>query len=1609
MRCPGCQAENAQGAPVCSACGVSLRPPVDADRIGAQLKRWQERLLDLTRANPLLGLNRSRVSKLRVTEPSADPLLRALIAEDAALRMPMVVKITREGRAHRGEDADDEPEYRLDPGDVMFEGKPADLLRRLRRLHDNARTTVQERGVTTLHVSFGVLKWEDPVLGESSSPLWLVPCELESQGPSAPLLLARADEEMQLNPALELFLRERHRVGLPALPEDVDAGTLTGFLDDVQAAVREYGWKVEEQVWLSTYSFESLVLYQDLKALGEVALGNQVVIALSRASDPPEGSEALGEEALDSMPTPEQVPLPVLPVDSSQLKALTVARAGRHLVVHGPPGTGKSQTISNLIADALGKNKKVLFVSAKMAALNVVHDRLARLGLADFCLEAHSTKAGKAKIIEDLRRTLAGVQDAREDDLNERLDDLRRVRDELNRTVLDLHERRDPLGLTVYRAIGKVQKLGAEPDVRGPLPWPDCLTVTRTDLKAALEALADLGSQAEVFDHRVTHPWRGLVVQPGKPIQREAIEVALLALRDRTRILHHALTGLAPLLGSDASELAVEALGQLAAAFVELTTLDSRPPSWPTRNPDELLATAALLDAAAADAAELHSKLAEHGRALRVSIEETLRLLQPVEAAFGAWTGRATLAYWRWRRSLRPHLADGASRHRAALCAYLAVARQVDQLQRSLRERHDILSCEVGPASVLDAEALAAAARRLRIAANARAVIAACGLTVSASGEALIGEAGGHATAIAGVLGDAALKETFALLDEAWHPGFVDGVAASAAPLPALLARCEEVLDGLPRLHEWTVLQHCLHRCRAAGLLGFVDALGSLTARAARGAFERRFYTAWANAALEASPSLAVFAGARREEQVERFRSLDVELRRAALSRIIHTAGGPVRRVASAQGGVGTASEVGILRRELEKRKRIKPLRQLFAEIPTVLQALKPCMLMSPLSVSTFLKPGVFGFDIVVFDEASQLPTPEGIPAILRARQVVVAGDSKQLPPTSFFAASVIGDETGGDENGVELEPLESLLDDCVAIFPVFDHAHLRWHYRSKDERLIKFSNHYFYRERPLITFPPASLDSADRGVRLEYLPAGVWDRGGSRTNRVEARRVAELVVEQLERHPERSLGVVTMNVTQREAVEEALDERVLARPDLAPLLRADRAEPFFIKALENVQGDERDTIIISVGYGKSSAGALSLNFGPLNQDGGWRRLNVVITRARWHTILVTSMRSDELVGVNPNNLGAVHLKNFIVYAEQGAQLPADPAVPTDEETNDFEDAVAAALRERGLVVDQQVGSSGYRIDLAVRDPRNTARYVLGIECDGATYHSAKTARDRDLLRQEVLRAQGWRLYRVWSTDWFRDRSKATAGILRALEQALAAPPDDVPMTDSPEARATSGPAPDRETPRTSPPPSPDLSASMPAGGSRHSTGADPDLPGEPYERYRERGERDFLLDRSRGARLKEQIIRIVRAEGPVHEELLMERLKEINQVGRAGTNVQENIECALKAAIQAANVERVDEHFLKVPGSRRRAFRTPGDGVQRPLPFLPPEEIELAVLFTVEDQFGYQRDALPRRVAELFGFERTPTRLGESVGSVVDGLVERGALVARGYHVYLP
>jgi superfamily I DNA and/or RNA helicase/very-short-patch-repair endonuclease len=465
--------------------------------------------------------------------------------------------------------------------------------------------------------------------------------------------------------------------------------------------------------------------------------------------------------------------------------------------------------------------------------------------------------------------------------------------------------------------------------------------------------------------------------------------------------------------------------------------------------------------------------------------------------------------------------------------------------------------------------------------------------------------------------------------------------------------------------------------------------------------------------------------------------------------------------------------ELSLVLRELAKQRAHLPVRKLVQGIPNLIHQLKPCLLMSPLSVAQYLDASHANFDVVVFDEASQIPVWDAVGAIARGKQLVVVGDPKQLPPTSFFSRTDEVDEATQDvSEDAPVQDLESILDECLGAG--LSTLRLEWHYRSRHESLITFSNHRYYESR-LITFP--SVVTHDQAVKLQVLP-GIYDRGATRTNRVEAEAIVKEIVSHFSDDAKRKLtmGVVTFNQTQQRLIETLLDEELARLPQLEERIAEHGPERLFIKNLENVQGDERDVILFSITYGKDAAGRMAMNFGPLNQEGGQRRLNVAITRARVSVTIFSSVRPEEIDVSRIRSSGVIDLKNYLEFAARGPRAIVEQSLPTGvEPESPFERDVIRGLRDKGWIVHPQVGCSGYRIDMAVVHPNEPGTYLLGVECDGATYHSLPTARDRDRLRQVVLEGLGWNLHRIWSTDWWIDSEREMKKLELSLNARLGA------------------------------------------------------------------------------------------------------------------------------------------------------------------------------------------------------------------------------------------
>ena len=593
-------------------------------------------------------------------------------------------------------------------------------------------------------------------------------------------------------------------------------------------------------------------------------------------------------------------------------------------------------------------------------------------------------------------------------------------------------------------------------------------------------------------------------------------------------------------------------------------------------------------------------------------------------------------------------------------------------------------------------------------------------------------------------------------------------------PVQDLADRYRACLNGFGELNKWLDYVETKAECDKLGLTSFTDEIARLdnSVKDVTAAFEKGFYTQWISLAINDVPAVQTFRRRVHEQHLEKFGTLD--RKQFALSRdrirekIIKTFP-RTNQVARA------GDELGILRHEMEKQRRIMPLRKLFQKIPKLLLTLKPCLMMSPLSVAYFLEAGSYEFDMVIFDEASQIFPQDAIGAIFRAKQVVIAGDTKQLPPTNFFSASTSNASQDFDDlsDDYEDELYDSILEETANVLP---NRTLLWHYRSKHEHLIAFSNQFIYRNE-LVTFPSSNESEPDTGVEFVYVEDGYYEGGGRNCNIPEAKRCVALIREHIERHPERSLGIIAFSEKQQQAISLEVQRFREQNPQYEEFFAEGKEDEFFIKNLENVQGDERDTIFFSIGYAKTKEQKLNgrpmaMRFGPLGVQGGERRLNVAITRAKTNVKLISSIMPSDIDLSRTESEGIKMLRSYIEFAKNGVATLS--ATQTMARTDDFADTICELIKQRGYKVRQYVGCSGYKIDIAIEHPEIANEFVAGIECDGFSYASAKTARDRDRLRSSVLSNMGWNLYRVWSTEWYKNPEVESQKLFAFIDSAIA-------------------------------------------------------------------------------------------------------------------------------------------------------------------------------------------------------------------------------------------
>ena len=1576
-----------------------------------RLEQWERRLLDLSLRNPLLNF--------RVTGTCV-PLLTVELNElEDQLADGRDFKIHPRPADWEGNPRDARLFQRRQKNDPLVELlqeefsqqrlradlTEKELSNRLTQLYRAARTSLEENGANTLYMALGLLVWYESEVSQKPryAPILLLPMEIIRKSVQTGFVVRLGEDDPQLNITLVEMLKQDFGIdisGLNPLPTDEHGIDVMRVFTAIRRAVMNKSrWDVLEDAYLGLFSFSKFVMWYDLKARAEELKRNKIVSSLISGSLQwtPESNYIDGEK-IDETYHPREIICPIS-VDSSQLTAICAAGQGRSIVLHGPPGTGKSQTITNIIAHVLAQGKSVLFVAEKMAALTVVQRRLEQIELAPFCLEVHSNKSKKKDILEQLRKSFEVGRTARPQNWLAEAERLAALRDDLNKYVHALHRKRI-IGHSYFDGLARSVMVRQIPAVVN-FKATQVVDSTSEKLQKWTELARQLRIAGEGCGHPYGHVWTLSLCQDYLPQLRTQLADALSALRRAINNLQKVRTPVVKfftLAEQDDSFNTMVYLFELAKQFLSTPPM---PGTMVNINDWDNVRTAVeswISHGRIRDKlrAEVYSRYTEQVAKLDVAgMQENIRTVKHqwfIPRFFGMQRITKTL-----RGMLKPGVTIGSEQVENDLGHLRELQEEEGFLSSSSDRAREMLGSLWRDGNAdwdLVANASVWTANLRKIAAD----ISGTNLeftvklrenwsrTITESREQL-GPDGAYSKQLISYIDAynafAAAWQAFvqlAMLDQELLAGSKNDRKWFATILEQT-RQWEENLDGL---RDWCAWRRVRAEAVDAGLEPLVKPyeMGGLAHDQVESAFLRGFYQTWIENELANDTVLSSFSRGLFEDKIRQFRELDETFAQLTRQEVYARLAAQLPQL---NGDALQNSEMGILQREILKQRNHMALRQLFSKIPNLLTRLKPCLLMSPISVAQYLDPAHSPFDLVIFDEASQVPTCDAVGAIARGKEAIIVGDPKQLPPTSFFMTM----NTDDDDDGQAIKDLESILDDCLAIS--MPEEHLRWHYRSQHESLISFSNYQYY-NNSLHTFP--SPDDLTPAVQLIHVD-GVYDRGKSKQNRAEADAVVTEVVRRM-LDPvlsKRSIGVVTFSQVQQRLIEDLLDEQVRQNTELECFYNSSVEEPVFVKNLENVQGDERDVILFSVGYGPDAQGRISYNFGPLNREGGWRRLNVAVSRARQEMLVFSTVRPDQLDLSRTNAKGVADLKAFLEFAEHGKQsLYAQRTSTADAEHDSlFEEQVNLALKDRNHNVQAQVGCSGYKIDLAIVDPDFPGRYLLGIECDGATYHRSKTARDRDKLREMVLRKLGWKIHRIWSTDWWENPQREIGRVEEAISSARKKSVVDVPKSAS--------------VVNTPPPTAPYArSVTMPATVEKPSV----TMNNSSYKLCRvsqvNRPQEEFYWSSS-NQMITSQIIQVINEEGPISYSLLCRRIIQVWGMTRVGNRIDERIrEFCGKLKLPITRIGRAKYYWPeKVDPVEYTLFRVPSDDNQtrRNIDDIPGEEMKNAALHVLRQQISLPEDALVREVARLFGYHRIGAAGQQHIINGI-GLLIKGGVAKR-------
>ncbi len=1421
--------------------------------------------------------------------------------------------------------------------------KELELDKALQHLYRASRLSIEENGANTLYLALGLLKWYETAVSERPryAPILLLPVEIIRKSAAKGYVIRSREEDTMMNITLLEMLRQTFGIviqGLEPLPLDEHGVDVRLIYTIIRAGIKNRPrWDVEEQAVLGIFSFNKFVMWNDIHNNADKLKHNKVVASLiSGRLEWETDGETTRAEVLENHFSPSDIVLPIS-ADSSQLEAIYEAINDRTYVLHGPPGTGKSQTITNIIANALYRGKRVLFVAEKMAALSVVQNRLRAIGLAPFCLELHSNKVKKSAVLEQLKIATEVVKRASPDNFSAEAARLHSFRKELSDYVEALHKKYH-FGFSLYEAISNYLLINEDEPFTVPQSLLD--KMTKAVIMECDEAVENMAVVGNACGHPYDSPLTGIDITD---YSAEVKEQATESIRQCLTALSAARSSLPTFYALTDNALDFENRQQIGLVTEIIQLLLNIPDLTPSL----------LRQAKSNETLEDIRFAITHGR-LRDGFHKELlkkysdditkidarRLDLLWKQAEQKWFLPKYLSQNKIRKQLLPFVSNGILKTADIPDLLVNIIRYQEEKKITSGYTTELYNLYGKYGKKEEWDTIELITNNFDTL-NNRIVTLSGDITITARiKESIALQLSDGIDSFKNIHGNqlsSLFKKLFLLIESEKRLyaclNISETTLYAKRPLDDAVDILNRWLLNMDRLKDWYQWLTVKRRLEVLNLAFVAKAYQTknIPTDIIRNMFHKSLFHACILYIITREPRLELFKGKLFEDVIRKYKELAVRLQELTKKELYARL---AANIPSFTKEAAQSSEVGILQRNIRNNGRGISIRNLFDNIPTLLSRMCPCMLMSPMSVAQFIDPEAEKFDLIVFDEASQMPTYEAVGAIARGKNVVVVGDPKQMPPTNFFTVNTV------DEDNIEIEDMESILDDCLALS--MPSQYLLWHYRSKHESLIAFSNIEYY-DNKLLTFPsPDNIESKVSLVRIE----GFYDKGKSRQNIAEARAVVTEIARRLSSDGcLRSIGVVTFSSAQQTLIEDQLTELFVKRPDLeAKALEGE--EPLFIKNLENVQGDERDVILFSVGYGPDADGKVSLNFGPLNRTGGERRLNVAVSRARYEMVIYSTLRSDHIDLNRTSAAGVAGLKRFLEYAEK-RQNPST-ATYTNSTIGSLADIIAQALITRGYQAHVNIGCSGYKIDVGIIDQQRPSNYKLGILCDGENYHRTKTVRDREIVQEGVLKLLGWNICRVWTMDWWENPEEVLVTIEKALVNNPLVLPAETPLP----------PIPLEEEPALTP------------------TLKNYAQPYKPTILTPVKYSPEEFFAPNRESLILRQLTEVINTEAPISRPLLCKRVLSAWNISRLGQRLDAHFEQLLRRLPHYKTVHEGVAFYWKdqAQADNYALYRTNSG---RDATDLPPEEVAIAIRQTLEEQISISTQELARLVAQTLGYAR--------------------------------